>query len=361
MAQDFLTVIIPTLDEAELLPALLQDLAKQQEVNLEIIVADGGSTDTTAAIAAAFSARVVRSKKGRGAQMNGAAAAAAGAYLLFLHADSRLDDPKLLGDALRALRTEAAGEQQIAGHFSLHFLRTEPRNSRAYRYAEEKSAFNRVNTTNGDQGLLLCKEFFHQLGGFDASLPFLEDQRLAEKIRAQGRWITLPGYLQTSARRFEREGFHRRYILMSIMMGLHSIGEEGFLVRAPGIYRVQEETEKLRLSPFFALCRRMIAAWGVGGSIRIFYRLGRYIRSHSWQVFFFFDVCLRPYLGAGRYPFLSFHDRTSRRWVDCKLGDAATGGLCFIWLFGILAPYFWLQEHFDSPAAVRAKVKVAPH
>ena len=208
---------------------------------------------------------------------------------------------------------------------------------------------NRVNTTNGDQGFLLSREFFRQLGGFDESLPFLEDQGLAEKIRAKGRWFTLPGTLQTSARRFESEGFHRRYILMSMMMGLYSIGEKDFFVRAPGVYRRQGETGRLCLSPFFRLIRTMISEWGISGSIRIFYRLGRYIRLHSWQMFFFIDVCLRSRLGAGRYPFLAFHDRILAPVTSFNLFDALTGLLCFFWYIGILAPFFRLIEH--SPAA----------
>ena len=52
-------------------------------------------------------------------------------------------------------------------HFRLCFMRTTEQNTMAYRYAEEKTAFNRVNTTNGDQGLLFSREFFRHLGGFD--------------------------------------------------------------------------------------------------------------------------------------------------------------------------------------------------
>lgn len=346
MTSSLLTVIIPTLDEAENLPALLHDLQQQQEIILEIIVSDGGSADSTCSIAAAASVRVVHSQRGRAVQMSAGAAHASGDYLLFLHADSRLNSPDLLRDALHALRAEVSADQRVAGHFPLKFVRTSARHSMAYRYAEEKSTLNRVNTTNGDQGFLLSRAFFNELGGFDEGLPFLEDQRLAEKIRAQGRWITLPGCLHTSARRFEREGFHRRYILMSMMMGFYSIGVTEFFTRGGDLYRVQSETGRLLLSPVFSLIWKLMAEWGVGGSIRNFYRLGRYIRSHSWQLFFFFDLRFRSSPGpGGRYPFLNFHDRFIAHCTDYKFFDAVTGVLTFIWFLGILAPYFFATDY----------------
>jgi len=341
-----LSIIIPTLNEAGNLPALLEDLRQQRNISLEIIVGDGGSEDATRAVADAYGACLVSARRGRGAQMNAAALQATGDYILFLHADCRIDDPCLLNSAVQALIMEQGETDRVAGHFCLRFMRGTARNAMAYRYAEEKTAFNRVNTTNGDQGLLLSREFFRHLGGFDESLPFLEDQRIAEKIRSQGKWMTLPGYLKTSARRFETEGFHRRYILMSMMMGLHTVGVEEFFARAPGLYRVQQDTGRLFLSPFFALIWRLMREeWGVWGSIRVFYLLGRYIRQNSWQMFYFFDVSLRPLLGYGRYPFLQFHDRLFAPWTNFKLFNALTGLLCFIWFMGILAPFFRIIDH----------------
>jgi rSAM/selenodomain-associated transferase 2 len=344
--QTLLSIIIPTLNEAEHLPALLGDLKKQKNISLEIIVGDGGSSDATRSVAGASGAHFVSARRGRGAQMNAAAELASGDYFLFLHADSSIDDPCLLSNAVRAITFELRGGDRIAGHFSLRFMRTTKRSAMAFRYVEEKSAFNRVNTTNGDQGLLLTKEFFRYLGGFDESMPFLEDQRIAEKIRSQGKWVTLPGYLNSSARRFEAEGFHRRYIMMSMMMGLHSVGVEDFFVRAPGVYRVQQDTGKLLLSPFFYLIWRMMCDnWGLGGTLRIFYLLGRYIRQNSWQMFFFLDVWLRPLLGFGRYPFLGFHDRVFGPCTNFKVFNAVTGMICFIWFMVILSPLFWIIDH----------------
>ena len=341
-----LSVIIPTLNEAEHLPFLLAELKQQQNILLEIIVGDGGSTDATRSVAESSGAAFVCAMRGRGAQMNTAALQASGTYFLFLHADSRIDDPNLLSNALHAQMTTQSEPDRIAGHFRLCFIRSSELNAMAYRYAEEKTAFNRVNTTNGDQGLLLSSEFFRHLGGFDESMAFLEDQRIAEKIRSQGKWITLPGYLKTSARRFEAEGFHRRYILMSMMMGLHSIGEDQFFARAPGVYQLQQETGTLFLTPFFALIwRMMLEQWRLRGSIRVFSLLGRYIRQNSWQMFYFFDIRFRPQLGKGRYPFLNFHDRVFAPCTNFRVCNALTGLFCFVWFMGILAPYFWIVDY----------------
>jgi rSAM/selenodomain-associated transferase 2 len=341
-----LSVVIPTLNEAAHLPALLEDLKRQQKIRLEIIVGDGGSSDATQSIAELSGAVFISAKRGRGAQMNAAAFKASGEYLLFLHADSRIDDPGLLNNALHALIMEQHDSALIAGHFCLRFMRSSPQNAMAYRYAEEKTAFNRANTTNGDQGLLLSREFFRHLGGFDERMLFLEDQRIAEKIRSVGKWITLPGYLKTSARRFETEGFHRRYILMSMMMGLHSVGVEEFFARAPAVYKAQQETGKLFLSPFFALIwKLMCGEWGFAGSIRVFYLLGRYIRQNSWQMFYLFDIRLRSLIGTGRYPFLNFHDRVFAPCTNFKVFDALVGVLCFVWFMGGLALFFWLMDN----------------
>ncbi len=346
-----LSIIIPTLNESLYLPALLEDLAAQQGLSFEIIIGDGGSTDATRTIAESHEVHFVSATRGRGAQMNAAAAHAVGELLLFIHADSRIKDPSFLANAVQAFISENSWQNGVAGHFSLRFMRTTNKNPAGYRFAEEKSALNRANTTNGDQGMMISRKFFEQLGGFDTTLPFLEDQRIAGKIRAVGRWITLPGYLETSARRFEVEGFHRRYILMSILMGLYSIGEEIFFQRAPEVYRLQQNTGRLLLAPFFKLIWRMMRAdWGFWGSFRVFYRLGCYIRQNSWQMFFFIDVNLRKVLGRGHYPFLSFHDRFIAPCTNLRVFGAITGLLCFLWFMCVLSPLFMVLDRCGTGA-----------
>src|SRR6266850_130022 len=100
-------VVIPTLNEAEFLPALLSDLG-QVVVPLDIVVADGGSTDRTLAVASTAGVGTIVAPRGRATQMNAGARAVAGRWLLFLHADSRLPPP-----ARRALLTAVVDEPDL--------------------------------------------------------------------------------------------------------------------------------------------------------------------------------------------------------------------------------------------------------
>lgn len=328
------------------LPALLADLHAQHGIALELVVADGGSTDGTATLAIAGGARLVSAPRGRGGQMNAGAAVTTAPWLLFLHADSRLPDPELLARALAVLRAaEAEHGPRVAGHFPLRFARSRSGHSLAWRYLEEKTAFNRPWTINGDQGLLLARAFFAELGGFDASLPFLEDQRIAARIREAGRWITLPGHLVTSARRFETEGLHRRYQLMAIIMGLYAAGLDEFFRRAPAVYRAQHEADgRLRLTPFFRLVAQVLQERPPAERRAIWRRVGRLVRENAWQPFYFLDVLARPWLGAGRYPCLGFYDRRLARWLDNRVGDAIAAAAARFTVMGLLRAYYAVAE-----------------
>ena len=338
-----LSVIIPALNEEACLPHLLADLNRQRGVSLEVIVADGGSSDRTIAVSRPFGPTIVNAPRGRANQLNAGFEAATGDNLLFLHADSRIEAPDLLKNALKYwLRAmTAADTDAVAGHFPLAFMRTSDKNAMSFRYMAGKTHFNRVNTTNGDQGFLLKRSYFISLGGFDATHHFLEDQKLAEKIRNNGTWITLPGRLLTSGRRFEVEGVHRRYILMTIIMAMYSTGLWGFFNRAQKIYANQDETGYLRLKPYFREGIDMLSEdLGRWGSIKGWLKIGRYIRQNSWQMFYFFDVLLRNKERLGRYPLLSFHDRFFWPLTDNAFSDAVTAMVSFIWFQIVLNAYF---------------------
>lgn len=322
-----LSVIIPCLNEAAALPALLADLRAQQGVTLQLIVADGGSQDGTVAMAQAAGAQVLHSARGRGVQMNAGARVATAPWLLFLHADTRLEHPRQLAESLAALRAE--DDPRCAGHWGLRFARTRPGADTLYRYMEGKTRSNRPWTINGDQGLLIARAFFDELGGFDQRLSYFEDQRLAARIFAQGRWCLLPGTLTTSARRFEAEGAAERYTLMALMMALHAGGAEEFFTRAPQLYAAQSDTGALDLRPFLRLIRQIVWQRRWRGAAQLLGRIGRFVRENAWQLAYRLD--LRRPRGA-----LAFYDRHLARRLDNRLCDALTALLAIGWF------YLWL-------------------
>ena len=340
-----LSIIIPTLNEEGVLPLLLADISAQRGITLEILVADGGSTDATEAAAIAGGARYVRTRRGRGAQMNDAARLAQGAYLLFLHADSRLEARQLLAEAVQALREALWTSPRVAGHFGLGFQRTTTGNRLWYRYMEAKTRLNRVNTTNGDQGFLLRRHWFAELGGFDERLPFLEDQRLAELIRTQGRWMTLPGELLTSARRFETEGLHRRYLSMGLIMVAFSTGLDDFFIRLPGLYRLHHHCGRLLLAPILIGFFTTLFSGMQGREIfeRV-HRIGQYLGQNSWQPFFFVDVCVQLVRRRSGRRFLALYDRWLAPVAQHRLVAVAIGWGAVLFFAGVLTPFVWLWE-----------------
>jgi rSAM/selenodomain-associated transferase 2 len=332
-----LSVIVPALDEAAALPGLLEALRAQVGVRLEVVVADGGSRDGSAALAEAQGARVVRTSRGRAIQMNAGAACARAPLLLFLHADSGLPVRHLLREALRALRTEQVEDARVAGHFPLRFIDRGSRHRLLYRVLEAKTATNRPDSIHGDQALLISRAWFTELGGFDERLPFLEDESMAARIFAAGRWIVLPGELQTSARRFEREGTYRRYTLMAVMMGMHAAGLDEFFQRAPAVYAAQAEATRLSPGPYLSLVRRLMREAGWRGAARIAVRVGGYVRRQSWQPFLWLDVAAaRPLLGASRSPFLRLHDRVVEPLIDHRAADVFTAACVTLWFLVLL-------------------------
>ncbi len=213
-----LSVIMPTLDAARHLPATLAALADDGAGgDFAIVVADGGSTDGTPALARGAGAHVVAAPRGRGPQLAAGAAAATGDWLLFLHADSR---PAAGWRAAVAAFAEDPRNRQRAGYFRFRLDDDHP----AARRLEALVAWrNRVFALPyGDQGLLLSRDFYDALGGFPP-LPLMEDVALVRRI-GRRRLVALDPAVVTAADRYRRDGWLRRPLRNSLCLGLYFLG-----------------------------------------------------------------------------------------------------------------------------------------
>ncbi|MEQ9639460.1 MAG: TIGR04283 family arsenosugar biosynthesis glycosyltransferase [Alphaproteobacteria bacterium] len=194
-----LGVVIPTLNAAERLPDCLAAIGiGKDRIDLDIVVADGGSTDASRRIAAASGARVVQSAPGRGRQLRNGAAAAQGDWLLFVHADTVLS-PDWAAAALAA-GPEAAGYGR---------LRFDDASFAARIVAGGGSLRARLfGLPYGDQALLIARPLHDAVGGYP-DWPLMEDVGIARRL-GRKRLKRLDFTATTAADRYRRDGWLRR-------------------------------------------------------------------------------------------------------------------------------------------------------
>jgi rSAM/selenodomain-associated transferase 2 len=204
-AKSLLSVVVPALDAAAVLPAALAALDEGRRSGLlgEVIVVDGGSRDSTVALAEAAGARVVAAPRGRGAQLAAGGAAATGGWLFFLHADT------LLAPGWSAAAAAFIAEPQNQNRAAYLRFRLDDRTVAARRI-EALVAWRcrRLALPYGDQGLLIAAPLYRAIGGFRA-LPLMEDVDLVRRLGRQ-RLVALPADAITSAARYRREGYVSR-------------------------------------------------------------------------------------------------------------------------------------------------------
>jgi len=195
-----ISVVIPVLNEAKGINTLIGHVTKHAKGNkIEIIVADGDPRGGTLAAIENIDVIKIVSKKGRGAQMNAGAGAAAGDVLLFLHADTFLPD-----DALDAIRDVMTDGKYAAGAFDLGI----DSHSQAFRIIEGVASLRSRITRipYGDQAIFMKRDIFSAMGGFK-DMPIMEDVDLMQALKRSGRSIVIiPRKVRTSSRRWEAEG-----------------------------------------------------------------------------------------------------------------------------------------------------------
>lgn len=195
-----LSLIVPAYDAEATLGRTLQNMRAGVD---EIVVADGGSRDGTAAIAERHGARVVVAKPGRGGQLRAGAEAARGDILLFLHADTVLG--RGWSDAVAGFVANPASRDRAA-YFRFALDDADPRARRVERWVARRCRL--FGLPFGDQGLLIRRAFYDKLGGF-ADLPLMEDVDFVRRI-GKSRLVPLDVPAVTSAARYRRDGWVAR-------------------------------------------------------------------------------------------------------------------------------------------------------
>ena len=211
-----ISIIIPVLNEEAHLGSCIEAV-RQNDASCEIIIADGGSFDRTIEIAESFQGvKVMKTPKGRGLQMNAGAFSATGDILLFLHADTTLEDGWVQAIA------RAVKDRSIAGG-AFAFAIQNP--SKKYRVVEEWVRLRcfLFRLPYGDQGIFVKRDVFHKLGGYK-NIPLMEDVDLIERMKGQGRIVILDTKALTSERRWGRKGLIYTAVLNQLIMFLYKIG-----------------------------------------------------------------------------------------------------------------------------------------
>lgn len=203
-----LSVIIPSRNDGELVRKLAGQIP-----SCEIIVVESGE------LLPAPGARMIASKPGRALQMRRGAQEARGDVLLFVHADS----------SLRGIDWEAIRDAKSWGCLTVRFASEKP----YFRFIEFTSALRArvLGIPFGDQGLVVPKAQLEEAGGI--ADDWFEDVALSRRLKKLSWPKIYPGVIETSPRRFERNGVVRTHLVMglvfaNLLLGRHAAAKRWY-------------------------------------------------------------------------------------------------------------------------------------
>lgn len=220
-----ISIITPVLNEEGYVKPFLFHLNDAEEDDFELILVDGGSTDSTIDEIGEFATNLKHSKyrlellearKGRGNQMNKGAEKARGDILLFLHVDSLINR-----GSLRMIEKELEDECTVGGGFTQRFKDPDI-------FLKFVSLLGNLRTRStgmfyGDYGFFIKKDIFEKMGGYD-DIPFLEDVEICRKAKKFGKLRQIDCKIHTSSRRYENKGRIKLSIVFRLAVLMNSLG-----------------------------------------------------------------------------------------------------------------------------------------
>jgi len=191
-----ISIIIPTINEANNLPLLLSDLSSIQKEG-EIIIVDCGSEDKTIDIANIYGAKVCISKeKNRGLQLDMGAKNSKGDWLIFLHADTRLTH-----DWFKKINSFLNGDKNYIYYFKFKINQKKMLFRVLEILVNIRSEF--FKQPYGDQGLIIHRTTYFKNNGF-RKIPLMEDVDFIRRLNNKKSLKQLNSPIFISSRKWER-------------------------------------------------------------------------------------------------------------------------------------------------------------
>lgn len=215
-----ISIIIPVLNQEIDLDRCLRHLMAHGK-QAEIIVVDGGSRDSSVAVAQDYPVKVYASEKGRAVQMNLGAKKATRDILYFLQPDTLPPDRFVLD----IYNTMLDGFE--AGCFRVKYQ------SQSWTARMEKilAKYGMKWSGSADHSLFLFREKFLELGGFDESLELLEDFDLIDRLKAEDAFHVVENEIEVSKRKYAETSFFRLQFAQVLVYQMYRLGYHHTLLK----------------------------------------------------------------------------------------------------------------------------------
>ena len=211
-----ISLIIPTLNEAENIESMLKGLAPLRQLGHEVIVVDGGSEDKTVELARHKADKVIQTTAGRALQMNAGASQAKGEILWFIHADTQVPV-----HAAQQILKVFQNQNNYWGRFDVQLSGKQF----IFRIVEKlmnlRSCITGIAT--GDQGIFVRRNCFVAIGGF-RPIPLMEDIEISRRLKEWSRPCCIRDKIVTSSRRWEKNGIFPTILLMWRLRLAYALG-----------------------------------------------------------------------------------------------------------------------------------------
>lgn len=197
-----ISIVVPMYNEESTIESLLKQLEPYKS-ECEIILVDGGSTDSTLSMIPQ-DWTVLHSGNGRGHQLNDGAKASTGDILFFLHCDSIIPE-NITGQIL-----EVMGKYEM-GFFGVKFDSSDWVMGVCGRQSNRRAKYRQIPF--GDQGIFIKRNLFESLGRFP-EIPLMEDYQFSLTARNTGvKMGQTESPIITSARRYGKGFFHQLWVM----------------------------------------------------------------------------------------------------------------------------------------------------